>query len=249
MGLRGDLARGQGCSRHGVPGLTGTLPWSGDSLCRPGGLAGGWARLGSSGHPPGWFTIQVPCTVSFLVTSLLAELAPPGPPLSGKEGPPRKSNRVTGFCSGFLPHLPPSVFSPWLAWPHTSLTPPGIPAWPHTALSPRGQGEAHLLPMRHGKPLPYLKLWALLPKAPPRHTHPAVSPGRLGQGVPVQSRAYEHRACDRSEGLMGCPPGQWILEFLGSLNQECPHKGLVWMWLLAMEFLTPGTRFHHPKYR
>lgn len=48
---------------------------------------------------------------------------------------------------------------------------------------------------------------------------------------------------------MGCPPGQWILEFLGSLNQECPHKGLVWMWLLAMEFLTPGTRFHHPKYR
>lgn len=129
VGLRGDLARGQGCSRHGVPGLTGTLPWSGDSLCRPRGLAGGQARLGSSGHPPRVVYYPGALYSEFLVTSLLAELAPPGPPLSGKEGPPRKSNRVTGFCSVpapspslcFLPlaslvtHSPDSPWNPSLA--------------------------------------------------------------------------------------------------------------------------------------
>lgn len=65
---------------------------------------------------------------------------------------------MADFCSGFLPHVPPSTFSLW-----PGLV--GIPVWPHTAVFPRGQGEIHPLYTLHGQPLPFQELWALLPLA------------------------------------------------------------------------------------
>ena len=42
---------------------------------------------------------------------------------------------------------------------------------------------------------------------PHSHPHPAASPGLLGQGIPDRLRVCVDRASDRSEGLLGCPPG------------------------------------------
>ena len=190
----------------------------------------------------------MPSSVSFLPPlgkslSALGRAGPPGPPLSREEGPPGRSNGVTCFCSGFLPHVPPSTSSLW----------PGLVGIRLATHSRGSQGPGRSPPSPHPP-------WAApsLPEAlgsalhgPHSHPHPAASPGLLGQGIPDRLRVCVDRASDRSEGLLGCPPGscssvaqscltlcnpmdcsmpgfpvlhhlarQWFPEFPGSLSQE-----------------------------
>ena len=132
-------------------------------------------KLASSGQLPGSL-VRLAQYSEFYGHLSVGRAGPPGPPLSGEKGPPGRSRGVTDFCSGFLPHFPPSTFSPW-----PGLV--GIPVWPYTALFLRGQGEAHPLHSLHGQPLPFQKLWALLPW-PSRSPSPHSLPRSAGAGDP-----------------------------------------------------------------